>query len=297
MADRPRFGPAGIPPLFRFLSSDLSDVPKLLRQEGLDAFEYEAVHWGKKPQIKREHAERIAIEAKRNDVWVSMHGSYYINLCGSGEVTEASKSRLVACAVAAEWMKAHVVVFHMGFYGEKSKEEVFGDSMKALGETVGMIGDSGVKNVNLGLETSGKPTQFGTLDEVLGLCERVEHTQPVLDWAHLYAMSKGRIRGAEDFRKVVDKVESRLGRESAENLHCHFSKIEFSGKGERRHHILDEEGYGPDFSAFADVIVDLGLKPVIICETALLDIDALTMRKIFLKKLEKRKSDRETRFL
>jgi deoxyribonuclease-4 len=290
MADRPRFGPAGVPPLFRFMSAMLPDVPRLLRREGLDAFEYEAVRWGKKPQIKREEAEKLAAEAEKNDVWVSMHGSYFINLCGSREIVEASKLRLVACAVAAEWMRAHVVAFHMGFYGSRSREEVFRDSMKALEEVVQMMQDKGVRNVNLGLETSGKPSQFGTLAEVLDLCERVERTQPVLDWAHLYAMSKGRIRSAEDFRKVVEKVEGRLGRRSAENLHCHFSKIEFSNKGERRHHILDEEGYGPEFSSFAKVIVDLQLKPVVICETALLDIDALTMRKIFLRRLEEQKS-------
>lgn len=290
MADRPRFGPAGVPPLFRFISANLSDVPKLLRQEGLDALEYEAVRWGKKPQIKREAAEKLGVEAERNDVWLSMHGSYFINLCGNKEIVEASKLRLVACAVAAQWMRAHVVAFHMGFYGGKPKQDVFRDSAKVLDEAVQMMRDSGVKNVNLGLETSGKPTQFGTLGEVLDLCERIEQTQPVLDWAHLYAMSKGRIRSAQDFRKIIDEVEKRLGRESAENLHCHFSKIEFSSKGERCHHILDEEGYGPEFSSFADMIVHSQLKPVIICETALLDIDALTMRKIFLKKLEEEKS-------
>ncbi len=286
MADRPRFGPAGVPPLFRFVTSDWSDVPKLLRQEGLDALEYEAVRWGKKPQIRRELAEKLAAEAERNDVWISMHGSYFINLSGKGEIVEASKLRLVACATAAEWMRAHVVVFHMGYYGTGAKAQVFRQSVDALKETVQMIRDSGVSDFSLGVETSGKPTQFGTLDEILDVCELVGNTQPVFDWAHLYAMSKGRIRSADDFLKIIDLVENRLGRKAAENIHCHFSKIEFSSKGERRHHILGEEGYGPEFSAFADVIVESGLKPVIICETALLDIDALAMRKTFLKKLE-----------
>ncbi len=94
MADRPRFGPAGVPPLFRILGAQLPDVPRLLREEGLDAFEYEAVQWGQKPQIKQQNAEILGIEAKKNDVLLSMHGSYYLNLSGKKEVVEASKRRL-----------------------------------------------------------------------------------------------------------------------------------------------------------------------------------------------------------
>ncbi len=59
MADRPRFGPAGVPPMFRTLGARLSDVPILLKQEELDAFEYEAVRWGQKPQVKKEDAEGL----------------------------------------------------------------------------------------------------------------------------------------------------------------------------------------------------------------------------------------------
>jgi len=286
MADRPRFGPAGVPPLFRFLTNSLSDVPGLLREEGLDAFEYEAVRWGKKPQIRQGEAEKLAVAAQKSDVWVSMHGSYFINLCGDTEVVEASKLRLLACAVAAEWMKAHVLTFHLGYYGNRRKEEVFKDCARAVEDTLRLLTDHGVESVSLGFETSGKPTQFGTLTEILDLCERIEHTQPVLDWAHLHAISKGRLGTSEGFRRVVEEVERRLGRKVVENLHCHFSKIEFTSRGERRHHILDEKGYGPDFGSFAEVIADFRLRPVIICETALLDIDALAMRKILLRKLE-----------
>src|SRR4030066_2278859 len=78
MSPHARFGPAGVPPLFRLMKITVSDVPKLLREEGLDAFEYEAVQWGQKPQIKQQNAEILGIEAKKNDVLLSMHGSYYL---------------------------------------------------------------------------------------------------------------------------------------------------------------------------------------------------------------------------
>jgi endonuclease IV len=62
MADRPRFGPAGVPPSFRAMKAALTDVPRLLREEGLDAFEYQAVRWGAKPQIRREDAEKLGLK-------------------------------------------------------------------------------------------------------------------------------------------------------------------------------------------------------------------------------------------
>ena len=86
------------------MGAKLPDVPKLLRAEDLDAFEYAAVRWGQKPQIKQEEAEKLGAEAKKNDVMLSLHASYFINLAGEPDVVEASQRRLIACATAAEWM-------------------------------------------------------------------------------------------------------------------------------------------------------------------------------------------------
>jgi deoxyribonuclease-4 len=288
MADRPRFGPAGVPPFFRIIGAQLYDVPRLLREEGLDAFEYEAVRWGQKPQIKKDQAERLGFEAKNNDVLLSLHGSYYINLSGEREVVEASKRRLIACATAAEWMGAYVVVFHMGFYGCEGRTETFKKCKEALSEIVNTMETLGIDKVKLGPETMGRHSQFGTLDEILAICQEVEQTQLVIDWSHLHARSGGRLRSVEDFREVVVKAEEKLGTEAVRNMHCHFSKIEFTYKaGERRHHVLDDARYGPDFRILAEVVSEFNLRPVIICETPILDVDARKMRDILRKITEK----------
>jgi deoxyribonuclease-4 len=285
MADHPRFGPAGVPPTFRMMKAALSDVPRLLREEGLDAFEYQAVRWGAKPQIKREEAEKLGLEAKEKDVWLSLHGSYFINFCGGKDVIEASRQRLIACATAAEWMNAHIVVFHPGFYGKKPQKEVFRTCLEAVKETVESLKNLGIKNVKIGPETMGKPSQFGSLDEVLSLCEEVEQAQPVIDWAHLHARDKGRFKTIDDFRKVIEEIEKRLGTEAARNMHCHFTKVEFTDKGEKCHHIMDEADYGPDFTMLAKVIAEYKLNPVIISESPILDLDAVKMRDILQNEL------------
>jgi len=283
MADRPRFGPAGVPLAFRAMKAVLADVPRLLKEEGLDAFEYQAVRWGAKPQIKREKAEELGLKAEKHDVWLSLHGSYFINLCGKREIVEASKNRLIACAMAAEWMKAHVVVFHPGFYGKRQQQEVFKDCLEAIREVVDTMKTLGIENVKLGPETMGKLSQFGSLNEILTLCEHVEQTQPVIDWAHLHARCRGCFKTVEDFRKIVEEIEGRLGTDVVKDMHCHFTKVEFADKGERRHHRIDETGYGPDFRMFAKVIAEFKLRPVIISESPVTDVDAIRMRDILQK--------------
>ncbi|MEM3578698.1 MAG: TIM barrel protein [Candidatus Bathyarchaeia archaeon] len=287
MADRPRFGPAGVPPSFKAMKATLIDVPRLLQEEGLDAFEYQAVRWGAKPQIRKEDAEKFGLKAKENDVLLSLHASYFINFCGDNETIEASKARLVACATAARWMQAQMVVFHPGFYGKKTPKEVLADCFEALKDVVEKLKSLGVNDVKLGPETMGKLSQLGSLDEILSLCENVEQTQPVIDWAHLHARGKGLFKTVEDFRKVVETIEKRLGTDAVKNMHCHFTKVEFTEKGEKRHHTMDEVEYGPDFTLLAKVIAEFKLNPVIISESPVLDVDAVKMRDILKKESSK----------
>jgi deoxyribonuclease IV len=285
MTEHTRFGPAGVPPMFRLMGATTADVPKLLHEEELDAFEYQASRWGPKPQINQVDAFRLGEECRKNDVKISMHGSYFVNLSGKKEVVEASKRRLIACATAADWMGAYVVVFHSGFYGKFEKDYALKSCITALKEVNTEMKSLGLK-AKLGPETMGKKSQVGTIDEILTICQEVEDTQLVIDWGHLHALHQGALKKVEDFRAIAEKVEQKLGTETLRSMHCHFSKIEFGSQGEKCHHILDEERYGPDFRMLAEVIVDFGLHPTMICETPILDVDARKMKATLKEVLE-----------
>ena len=277
MAEHTRFGPAGVPPMFRLMGATMVDVPKLLREEGLDAFEYQAVRWGPKPQIKQQDAERLGEEARKNDVRLSLHGSYFVNLSGKKDVVEASKRRLIAGATAADWMGAYVMVFHTGFYGRFEKEYAFKTCVNALKEVSAEIRSLGLK-VKLGPETMGRKFQVGSIDEILAINQEVEGTQLVIDWGHLHARHQGAFKSTADMCAIAEKVEKQLGIEALRSMHCHFSAIEFTSQGEKRHHTLDEKRYGPDFRMLAEVIADFGLHPTMICESPILDVDARKMK-------------------
>ncbi|MDR2707718.1 MAG: TIM barrel protein [Nitrososphaerota archaeon] len=285
MAEQTRFGTAGVPPTFRLLKAKMHDVPSLLREAGLDAFEYQAVRWGAQSQITQKDAEKLGDEAKKHDIHLSMHGSYFINLAGKDDVVAASKERLIAGAIAADWMGAHVLVFHTGFYGKLEKSYAFKTCLNALKEVNQTINDMNLK-VKLGPETMGRKFQVGSIDEIMTICQEIENTQLVVDWGHLHARNLGAFKKVDDVRAVAEKIESTLGSKVLQSMHCHFSKIEFSSQGERKHHPLDEPRYGPEFELLAKVLVDFKMHPTIICETPLLDIDALKMKKMLQQELE-----------
>ncbi len=271
--------------MFRLMGATMADVPKLLHEEGLDAFEYQASRWGPKPQINPDDAKKLSEETQKNDVKLSMHGSYFINFSGKKEVVEASKRRLIACATAADWMGAYVVVFHAGFYGKVEKSFAFNNVLVALKEVSAEMKALGLK-VKLGPETMGRKFQVGSIDEILTINQEVEGTQLVIDWGHLHARHLGALKKMEDFRSIAEKVEEKLGTDALKNMHCHFSAIEFSTQGEKRHHTLDETRYGPDFRMLAEVIVDFGLHPTMICESPILDVDARKMKETLKEVIE-----------
>jgi deoxyribonuclease-4 len=274
--------------MFRLMGAELADVPRLLHEEGLDAFEYQASRWGPKPQIKVENASQLGQSATKNDVRLSMHGSYFINFSGKKDVVEASKRRLIACATGADWMGAYVVVFHTGFYGLFDKEYAFKICLEALKEVSAEMRSLGLK-VKLGPESMGRKFQVGSLEEILTINEKIEGTQLVLDWGHLHARELGRFKKTEDFRAVAEKVEERLGTEKLRSMHCHFSAIEFNTQGEKMHHKLDEKRYGPAFQMLAEVIADFQMHPTIICESPILDVDARKMQATLREVLDSRK--------
>jgi len=287
LADRPRFGPAGMPLGFKVLKHTVDEMPMYLRAEGLDAFEYQMVRWGPVPQIKRETAEKLGKNAVENDVWLTVHGSYFVNLtAGQQKVLEASKKRLLACVTGADWMKAHIVVFHPGSYAGRPPRVVYETCERAMRDVVESMRSLGITKVRLAPETMGKASQFGSLDEVLSLCEGVDLTEPNVDWAHLHARDRGRFKTVDDMRVVMDIIERRLGSEALKNLHCHFSRIEFTDKGERRHHNLDRVEYGPEFKFLARLVAERGLNSVITCETPSLDLDAQMLRDMVMGELK-----------
>ncbi|WP_449462849.1 TIM barrel protein [Tardisphaera miroshnichenkoae] len=268
---RARFGTAGIPSEYR---GRTSGVVAFLASLGLDAFEYEAVRG---VRISDEEAKALGEQARKYGVKLSMHAPYYVNLGSSDpKIWEESLQRVRQALHALEVAGGEVVVVHPGYYGSSPKEAK-ANVFKAISSLQGQA------QVKLGLETMGRLSQIGSLEEVVDISASFpSFVIPVIDWAHLEARSLGHMRSKEDVENVLDYLDARLGNREMAELHCHFSKMEFSSKGEVRHHNLDEEGFYPDFSVVAEAFVERGHpSPTFIAETSNTAKDALAMKETF----------------
>lgn len=275
MVNDVRFGPAGNPPGYR---GQTPEVCNYIRGRGLEAYEYQATYG---VRISKQSALKLRDNSKENNILVSMHAPYYINLSSPKEdVVERSIQRLVQSARAAQWMGAYRIVFHPGFYTEFVPEEAMKKFHLAVNDLTEQLDSLGVSDYTFAPETTGKKSQLGSLEEIIEICRSHENFAPTVDFAHLHARSGGKVKNKDDYGEIFTKLEDELGLKS---LHSHFTHIEFTDKGERRHHILSDDCYGPPLEPLLLEIIERGWDVTLICETPLLDEDALLMQRNYRK--------------
>jgi len=247
------------------------DSMKYLAEEGLNAMEVQFVRGAR---MKESTAKEIGKEAEKNDILLSIHAPYYINLNSEKEETiEKSKERIMKSARLGDAMGAWIITVHAGYYSGMSSEEATKIIGNGVVECAEMIKEEGLE-VKIGLEQMGKEKSWGTLDEIEKVMERTDLAVPVLDFAHYHARFDGALETEEDFRNLIEKYESiHDGR-----LHSHFSSIEYTDKGEKEH--LNVEEHEPDFRKLAPILKEKDYDITVICETPELDRDSLRMKDI-----------------
>jgi deoxyribonuclease-4 len=268
-------GPAGVP----ISSRDHSTLGGIRRvaELGLNSIEVEFVRG---VAMKNEAADEVGKLAKELGVLLSVHCPYFVNLCSTDKKKlEASKKRILDSVERAYHMGAHVAVFHPGYYGSLTQETAFKAVEEACLDMLDRIKSAGIKGVALGHETTGKVSAFGTLDEIVQLCERVRGCVPVVDFAHIWARQAGKI----DYSEVFEKLKPL----KLDHLHTHFTSMEWTpaktpGYGNEKHH-LPIKFNRPPFEPLAREILKRKLNITLISESPVLEQDSLIMKQIFEK--------------
>ncbi len=280
-ADAIRFGPAGNSTSFyeQGYTATLQAF-EWVSAMGLNAFEYS---FGRGVTLGEATAEAIGAEAARWGVAVSAHAPYYINLANPDpDKRENSFRYMVNSARVLRLMGGSRVVVHVGSAAGMDRAEAIGRCNDGLLEALTRLDDAGLAGITLCVETMGKHSQIGNLEETLAFCSLDCRLTPCIDFAHLHALGAGSLAGAEAFAAVLDRVEEALGPERARRMHIHFSTIEFTKAGERRHRTFAEEGYGPRFEHLAPLLVERDYRPVVICESkGTMAEDAAAMRAMY----------------
>jgi len=264
------FGTAGTP-ISAKGNDSISGIGRV-NELGLGCMEIEFVRGVK---MGERTAQRVSEVAAQLGIKLSVHAPYYINLNAEGETLARSKERILNSAKIGHICGAKSVVIHAGFLQGSTRQAAYGKIKKELIEIIEKLKSEGL-DITLRIETMGRSSQFGSLDEVLDITE-VEGVLPCIDFSHLHAIT-GKYNSHEEFAFILGRVEDKLGRDGGlDDMHIHVSGIEYSDKGEKRHLVFEESDF--NYRELAQAFCDFDIKGMVISESPNLEDDALKLKK------------------
>ncbi len=259
------FGPAGNSISFSESYKSNLDVPKYLSSFSLDAFEYQC---GRGVKISKESAEKFGVACKQGNITLSLHAPYFISLSSVEQEKRTGSARyFLESAAAISAMGSKRIIVHSGSCGKLTREKALEYATETLKYCLTQLDENGFSDIVVCPETMGKINQLGTLEEVLELCKVDERLMPCIDFGHLNARTLGGIKTKDDYKDIFNIIENKLGFERLKNMHVHFSKIEYTAGGEKRHLTFDDQTFGPSPEQFIELVAERRLTPFVICES------------------------------
>jgi deoxyribonuclease-4 len=253
------------------------------REIGLNALE---LGWVQSVRVSAETCALIKATATQQDMAVSVHAPYYINLNADKEEWPKSRQRLMDAAQYGNLAGATDIIFHPGSYFERPAEEVLAVAIPRLRGCVDELRAAG-NPVTLRPETMGKSAMLGSLEDTLAMAREIPGVEPCLDFAHLHARAgDGSINTYDEWSARLKLYGDALGKPALKRLHIHLSGIEYGPKGEKNHLKLEEADL--DLKALFKALYDAKAGGRILCESPIMEEDALTMMKTW-KKISKEK--------
>ncbi len=264
------FGTAGIP--ISSKKRDSINGIKRVKELGLGAMELEFVRG---VNMGKETAEFVKKAAEKEEIMLSVHAPYYINLNSKESAkVEASKKRIMDSAYIGELCGAKIVTFHPAYFQKMNEKEVLEKVANVLSEMTKEI-EKKEWDIKLAPETTGKSSQVGSLKETIVLCKKVKGLLPMIDWSHLHARDNGRFKSEKDFEKAIEEIPEKYRK----FLHMHASGIRFGEKGERNHLEMEDENNSFNYKWFLNALHKKNVLGRIICESPNIEGDALLMQK------------------
>ncbi len=276
-----KFGPSGNSVAFSAAGKSKSEESAVwVKEMGLSCFESS---FGRGVSLSNERALSIGAAFKDAGVEISVHAPYYINFANPDqEMVEKSYMYVLQSAEKVKLMGGKRVVFHPASQGKMKREQAVDLTYERLNVLRDKIYENGFDDLIFCPETMGKIGQIGTVEEITRFCSIDKIYVPAVDFGHINARECGSLKTEQDYLDRLQYMVDNLGYEKMKNFHIHFSKIEYSAKGEVRHLTFEDDHYGPEFAPLSLALKKLSLEPYVICESAgTQDIDALKMQNIY----------------
>ena len=261
-----KFGPAGNCKTFYDAGYKRTiEAPAWLKSIGLDAYEYS---FGKGFTLPDDTAIAIGEEMKKYGVAISIHAPYYINFATpTDEMAEKSYNYVLESLRKLRLMGGNRLVVHPASQGKMTREEAVNLCKSRLVELKSRVIDAGYGDMYICLETMGKSAQIGTYEEILDFCTIYDKYIPTFDFGHINALTQGTLKTKDDYEKIIKRSIEVIGEDRTRISHIHFSKIEYSTKGEIKHLTLEDNIFGPEFEPLAQILKDYNMQSVVISES------------------------------
>jgi len=270
------FGTAGIP-ISTKQPGTINGI-KQVKNLNLDAMELEFV---RSINISEKAALEVKKTAKENNIVLTCHAPYFINLNSSDKLKlAASRQRIIQSAKIADLCGCYSMIFHAGFYQGIEKEKVYNNIKMNMKLIISELKNKGI-NITLRPELTGKPTQFGELNELIRLSSEIENVLPGIDFAHYHARSN-KDNNYDDFARLLASIESNLGKNALYNMHIHIAGINYSEKGEKNH--LNLRDSDMNYKDLMKSFKDFNIRGVVISESPNIEGDAIFLKELFFKK-------------
>jgi deoxyribonuclease IV len=267
-----KIGTAGIPSSTK--KSGTAEGIKRIKEIGLDAMEIEFVRG---VYMTPEQAKQIKIVAEKNNISLTVHAPYYINLNSpEPEKINASMARIVRSAKIGAIAGAQSVTFHPAYYMKKPAKEVYQLVKESLIKIQQELKRTKT-NIIISPEITGKHSAFGNLDELLQLAKELK-IGICIDFAHLHARTNGKLNSKKDFDEIFLKVKNVLGSKALKNMHMHVSGINYTEKGERNHLMLQNSDF--KIKSFVESLKHFNVEGILICESPNPEEDALYIKNL-----------------
>ena len=248
------------------------------RSLGLNAFE---LGWVQSVRVSEETCAAISKAGEEQDVSVSVHAPYFINLNADDEEWPKSRKRLMDAAHYGSLAGATDIIFHPGSYFEREPAQVLKVALPRLMDCVRELCDAG-NPVSLRPETMGKSAMLGSLEDALVMAKEIPGVRPCLDFAHLHARrGDGSLNTYDEWVALLESYEKALGKAALKELHIHLSGIEYGPKGEKNHLPVLESDL--DLKALFRALDKSGCAGRILCESPAMEDDALVMKQTWME--------------
>ncbi len=265
------------------------NAPKWVMEHGLTAYEYQC---GKGVKISDEAAEKIGEEAKKYGIALSVHAPYYISISSEyEEKREKSILYILQTLQAAKSMGAARIVVHSGSCAKITRRTAMDYARDTLTKALRAAEEEGFGDILICPETMGKINQLGSVEEVVEMCKISERLMPAIDFGHVNCRTLGGLKTKEDFERIFNTIYKHLGEYRGKHFHAHYSRIEYTTSGEKKHHRFDETEFEPEFDPIAEIAAERGLAPTVICESRGSQTrDAAEMMRIYRRKSDAAKA-------